>query len=270
MFSSNRRHPITDVYLRTQDLHSTMKTTLPQVETVLGSRSMDMAPFQSPESSLEELYAIASAEAELWPEDEEISQYGMNQIHSHFNRFIKDFNTLARALDSRDRRLAYKLMKQASRDGNRLKEAIKKLDVAVKSHQVRLVKRHTEFPEEFPMIRYAMAKIDPQAAHELKGMDVDQWCLLPGVDLEDQNQIDSIARVISANRVPGQSFELRVRSKAPGRPLLVMKRLYYRFAKEEDLFKYAPLWGNPDKIFVTAAKPSFRIVWVFDRERVGW
>ena len=46
--------------------------------------------------------------------------------------------------------------------------------------------------------------------------------------------------------------------------------LYYLFATEEDLFKVAHLWGNPDKIFVTASKPSFRIVWVFDRERVGW
>ena len=259
MFSSNRRHPLMDVYFRTKDLTSTMKTTLTQIETVLGPRSMDMVPLQDADSSHWELYAIVSAEFKVWSEDGEISEYGMKQIHSLFNRFIKEFNTLTRVLESRNARLADKLMKQAGRDGNRLKEAIKKLDLAVKSHQIRLVKRHTEFPEEFPKIRYAMAKLDPQAAQDLKGMDVDRWCSLPGVDLEDRKQIASIAKLI-LGRVPGQSFELRVRSKAPGQPLLLAKRLYYRFATEEDVFKIAHLWGNPDRIFVTASKPSFRIV----------
>ncbi len=270
MFSSNRLHPIMDVYVRTKDLISTMKTSLAQIETVLGPRSMDMVPLQSQESSFKELYFTVRAEVGVWKEDGEISEYGMNQIHSLFNRFIKEFNTLTRVLESRNARLADKLIKQARRDVNRLKEAIKKLDLAVKSHQVRLVKRHTEFPEEFPKIRYAMAKLDPQAAQDLKGMDVDRWCSLPGVDLEDRKQIDTIAKVILAKRVPDQSFELRVRSKAPGQPLLLAKRLYYLFATEEDVFKIAHLWGNPDRIFVTASKPSFRIVWVFDRERVGW
>jgi hypothetical protein len=161
-------------------------------------------------------------------------------------------------------------MKQAKRDVERLMEAINRLEVAVKSHRIRLVKWHTDFPEEFPKIRHAIAILDPKAAKNLRGMDIDRWCSLPGVDLEDQRQIISIAKVILANRVPDQSFELRVRSKAPGHPLLLVKRLYNQFATEEDVFKYARLWGNPEKIFVTATKPSFRIVWVFDRERVGW
>ena len=263
-----RRHPLMNVYRRMQNLNSTMAKTLAQLGTVLGPRNLAINPFRVSDSSSKQLSTIIRQEVKFCSEDGEISQSALSQIIRLYKQVDRDLRHLDREL--RDRRLADKLLKKANRDSNRLGEAIEDLVRAGKSHQVRLVKGHTDFPEEFVMIRKAMERLDNRAAQDLRGMDVDRWCLLPGVDLEDLKQIDSIAKAILASRVSDQSFELRVRSKAPGHPLLLMKRLHYRFATEEDLFKYAQEWGNPDKIFVTASKPSFRIVWVFDRERVGW
>ena len=177
MLPLKRRHPLMNVYYRMKDLNSTMETTLGRVGTVLGPRNLAINPFRFSDSSLKQLYTTIRMEVKFCSEDGEISQFAMSQIIRLYKQVDRDLRHLDR--EFRDRRLADKLLKKANRDSDRLGKAIEELVRAGKSHQVRLVKGHTDFPEEFVKIRQALAKLDSRTAQDLRGMDVDRWCSLP-------------------------------------------------------------------------------------------
>ena len=114
-----------------------------------------------------------------------------------------------------------------------------------------------------------MAWISPSAAEELKGEMVDPWCEWPGLDAEEPRQVESVAKLILTSRQPGQSYDLGCRSSTPGRPLKWIRR-YYHFPTLDEVMRGAELLDSPEKLYISASKPTWRIIWTFDREPVGW
>ena len=131
------------------------------------------------------------------------------------------------------------------------------------------MRQHTDYPEQFLKIRESLARTNPNAAKELRGLEVDSWCEWPGLDLIYPHQVDSIAKLVVLSQEENQSYELRCRSWVIGRRLKLMD-WFPDFPTEEEVFICAELFKRPDKIYVAAIKPTWRIVWVFDRETVGW
>ena len=114
-----------------------------------------------------------------------------------------------------------------------------------------------------------MVRINPKAAEDLKGEMVDSWCDWPGLDAGEPRQVESIAKLILTSREPRQSYELRCRSSTPGRPLKFIRR-YYHFPTDDEVMRVAELLDLPEKIYLSAAKPTWRIIWTFDQDTLGW
>jgi hypothetical protein len=76
-----------------------------------------------------------------------------------------------------------------------------------------------------------------------------------------------MAKLILAIRVPEQEFELRYSSNLPGRPRLRMTHPT-GFPTREEVALEAEAYKRPEKIYVVALRPTWRVVWVFDRDDV--
>ena len=270
MLFIRRRHPVEQVHLKLLGLVAALNRVLPQLRAAFGERSLAIDDLQGPESNYSRLRMAVYVEFKSWSGDGETSQIETDSIVAHFGRFEADLKRVYQRLAKSDRQLADDVLKKVIPASDKLGGAIQNLRKAIGSGRVRVARYHTDYPEEFYKIRQAMAKFNPKAAQQLKGMAVDRWCDWPGLELENPLQEDLIAKLVLASREQDQSYELRYRSKSAGRPLLLMKRFYDRFPSEDQVIDYAGRWDNPDKIYVAVAKPTWRVVWIFDRETVGW
>ena len=269
MLFIKRRHPIEQVRLKLRCLVAAMNSVLPQLRAAFGERSMAINDLQGPASNYSRLRMTANVEFKSWSLDGETSQTEADSIVQHFRRFEADLKLTYQRLARLDRQLADDVLKKVISASDKLGIAIQNLRKAIGSGRVRVARYHTDYPEEFFKIRQAMAKFNPKAAQQLKGMDVDRWCGWPGLDLENPRQAELIAKLVLTSRELDQTYELRCRSKFAGRPLRLMRR-YDRFPTEDQVIECAGRWGRPDKIHVAVAKPTWRVVWIFNREWVGW
>lgn len=265
-----RRHPMENVRLKMRDLVVAWDQALRRLRVASGRRHLGIDDLEAPGSNFSLLRTTVFFEVIGWAADGETSYIETKTIFRYFGRFEAELKGAYRRLAKSDRHLADDVLKKVVRAADKLGDAIQSLRKAVASRRIRAVKYHTVFPEEFSKIRQAMVKFNSKAARELKGMDVDRWCESPGVNIEDPRQVDMIAKLILVSREMDQCYELRCRSKALGRPLRLMRRLYDIFPSWDRVIECADRWGSPDKIYVAATKPTWRVVWVFDRETVGW
>ena len=270
MLFIRRRHPIEHVHLKLRRLVAALNIVLPQLRGAVGERSLANYDLQGPESNYSHLRMAVSVDFKSWSGDGETSQIETDTIVAHLRRFEADLKRVHQRLANSDRKLADDLLQKVVPASDKLGRAIQNLKKAIGSGRIRVTRYHTDYPEEFFKIRQAMAKFNPKAAQQLKGMDVDRWCDWPGLALENPLQVNLIVKLVLANREEDQSYELRYRSKSAGRPLLLMKRFYDRFPSEDQVIDYAGRWDSPDKIYVAVAKTTWRVVWIFDRETVGW
>ncbi len=200
------------------------------------------------------------------------SREGVDQIRSGFRQFMAAFWGLRRKFDSvipprMGPPLTKKMLRDMFRSAKRLDSAIQKLSRAVCARQIKTVIARGQYPEEFAKVRDAMANLNPKVAKILTGADVDLWCDWPWLDPEDLHQVLRIAKLILAIKVPEQEFELRYSSNLPGQPRLRMTHPA-GFPTREDVAAEAEAYKRPEKIYVAALRPTWRIVWVFDRDDV--
>ncbi len=47
-------------------------------------------------------------------------------------------------------------------------------------------------------------------------------------------------------------------------------RQFLSFPTREEVLIYAELFKHPERTYVTAIRPTWRVVWIFDRGTVGW
>ena len=81
-----------------------------------------------------------------------------------------------------------------------------------------------------------MARINPKAAEQLRGAEVDSWCEWLGLDPDDDiKRVNLIAKLILVDWDENQCYELWCRSGAPGRPLKFMRRFWGNFPTADDL-----------------------------------
>jgi len=200
------------------------------------------------------------------------SRQGVDQISSGFSRFMAALRNLKRNIDSvipsrMAPPLTKKMLQDLFRSAKRLDAAVQELSRAVRARRIKTVNTRGQYSEEFVKVREAMATLNPKVAENLTGADVDPWCDWPGLDPENRQQVLRIAKLILATRVPEQEFELRYSSNLPGRPRLRMTHPA-GFPTRKDLAAEAEAYKRPQKIYVVALKPTWRVMWVFDRDDV--
>ncbi|MDP2949458.1 MAG: hypothetical protein Q8P22_07960 [Chloroflexota bacterium] len=134
-----------------------------------------------------------------------------------------------------------------------------------------LASLETEFSTAGPLsgpvlrLRETLAKLDKKAARGLRLEDLHSWCArFPEVRWDDPEECRRVARVVLLDMVPGQLWEVRYRSTAPGRPLLLVRQSV-SFPDEESLDDCDQACGSRSNYYVAATRPRWRIVWTFSR-----
>lgn len=237
----------------------------PQGHRILGD-------FWGRDSRLASLGSAIREEVDAWTRYGAVSIDGVNFISYCQAGFSRDLMELHRRLSSTGLEQAGDILGDilgdVRRDAQKLGRVIATLDRQLEAGDFPVVGRHTRYPDEFTLIKGAMAGLDQDAAKELGGEEVDDWCEWPGFNREDPEHPKRIARLILLDRESGQEYRLRHRLELPGRPL--MERRCDGFPTPEDLDEYARSWGCPLTIYAAAAKPTWRIAWTFRREPGGW
>ena len=230
-------------------------------ERILGNLIGQHRAFASLRSSVRK-------EVRAWTVFHAVSLVGFDDITSGFSYFAASFEEIIRKLPPDPSQRTLKLLGAVRQETRKLGTAITRLDNQVRSQRVEVVQRHRGNLQEFVKIRAAVASIDQKGAKELDGDEVDYFCEWPGVDLDDPEQLEKIANLILLNRDRHQKFELRCRLAKPGRPL--MRARCIEFPSLNEVQEFALAWEEPQKIYVAATRPTWRIVWVFERESGGW
>ncbi len=273
MFSIfDRRHPLEIALRRCQDLSRHVD----RFQQRIGGRNSNAIQLvnerKALRSSLHFLQWAIQKEVKARSVYGVTSREGVDQVKSGFSRFMAALWDLKRNINSVGPsrvgpRLTGEMLQDMFRAVKRLDAAVQKLSRAVCARQIKTVIARGQYPEEFAKVRDAMATLDPKLAKNLTGADVDPWCEWPGLDPEDRQQALRIAKLILAIRVPEQEFELRYSSNLPGRPRLRMTHPA-GFPTREEVAAEAEAYKRPGKIYVVALRPTWRIVWVFDRDDV--
>lgn len=218
--------------------------------------------------------SFASLRSSVWKESIAFTVYhavscvGLEDIGRSFWAFSADFEELHRRIPSAHSRRTKGYLNGIRRATRKLGVAINVLHEQVRSERIRVVQSHGRYRREFVKIREAMAVFDGKGATNLNGDEVDYFCEWPGVDLEDPEQLERIAKLIPLDHVRNQEYELRCRLDKPGRPLMQARCL--AFPSVEEVESFALSWDLPKKIFVAATKPTWRVAWVFERQNGGW
>lgn len=191
-----------------------------------------------------------------------LSLAGVDDINRRFQRFLSGLGEMEERLRSTDLQLANRLRRVIDR-ALKLHDAIIELGNNVRVGRVMAVPEHGSCPDEYLKLKEAISKVDRESAAELTAREVDRWSQWPGIDTGDPQQVRRLARLILLlKQEPVQTFEVRCRSRALGRPLLLMGYAS-GFPSEEEVQWFASSWKEPGAIYVAVTKPSWRIVWIF-------
>lgn len=123
-------------------------------------------------------------------------------------------------------------------------------------------------PSSEPAIKLleALRKLDKRAAKGLSLQELRYWCTrFPEVRWDDPREARRVAGVVLLARFPGQVWEVRRRSTAPGRPLLLVIQSLF-FPDEESLDACDQVCGRQSSYYVAATRPRWRIAWRFRPE----
>ena len=269
MIYTRKIHPVVKIHEKMQKLKTSVSAVPTHLRPVGRPLDNTSADIWGASSSLMELQWSVKREFEAWSADGETSQQETKEIADCFGRFGADLHRLCQGQANTNHKITNKLLKDIIGAAYEMARAVDQLEKAVAADRILVVRQHTDYPKQFLKIKEAMTRLNPDAAMQLRGQEVDYLCEWPGVNLSDSHEVESMAKLIMLDKQEHQIFELRCRSKTPGRHLKLMM-WYPEFPPEEALFTNAQLFKRPEKIYVAAIKPTWRIVWVFDRETEGW
>ena len=111
----------------------------------------------------------------------------------------------------------------------------------------------------------AVKKLDKQAAKNVQMEDLLRWChdFLP-IDWDDAELVLRMVRIYLLAQAPFQVWEVRHRSEAPGRPLILLTESE-TFPDEELLDFCNENYGFHREYYIAARYPSWRVVWKSSR-----
>ncbi len=263
----SHQHPIEKTYIKSRDMAVAVNK-LMRIRDQIGRSPNMYYCIVSLNERKWNLQTSVGNEFEWWSVCGASSRQGTWKIKYCFRRFLAALRELDKNLASKDRPPGRKLVDDVARAAGDLGSAITRLGKAVLSGSVKVLEAHGRYPEVFAKIRDAMLTLDKQAAEELTGPEVDSWCW-PRLDIDIPHEVLRMAKLILLSKVPDQVFGLSVQSSAPGRPLKLMTR-QTKFPTEEELRVLGWEMGGPVKIYVVAFKPTWRKVWTFVPDDVGW
>ena len=241
----------------------------PRLRTIGQRRGLSEGDIMGPTSNFSYVRNAVKREYVAWSADGETSRNGTKDIAYWFQRFEADVHRLNQWYIGSNQKSADRVLKNVIVAANKTASAIEGLNKAVSAGRMVVVGQHTEYLKQFLATREAMARLNRDAAKRLRGQEVDHWCEWPGLNYLDSCEVEKMAKLIMLAQEEGQTYELRYRAAVPSQNTKLMN-WSYDFPSEESLHDSAELFRRPDKIFVAAVKPTWRIVWVFDRETEGW
>ena len=265
-----RRHPLEKVHAKMNDLVVAWKALLAQSGVGRGKRQPVTGPLAGSNFRFENLKHAVRSEVVAWSACGETSDPKTKTIVSSIAAFQAEKGRLHDHLATQDPKVAKNVLKDVKAATNHLASAIKELEDSVASRGIRVVRLHTACPKQFLRIRKVMAGINPKAAQQLIGTEVDSWCMWPGLRPDDDiSRVNAVAKLILVNWQENQCYELRCPSSVSGRYMKFLHR-FWEFPTVDDLHDCTQRYERPEKIYVAATKPTWRTVWVFDREEEGW
>jgi len=150
----------------------------------------------------------------------------------------------------------------------KIHQNINKLDSAIRRlmEQAAAYPRPTDmetdpFYEEPRKLREAIHALDKRAAKNLKLQELDRWfSVLPAIDWHNPLRVRRVAKIYLLSQEPFQVWEVRYRSDAPGRPLVLLIETV-TFPDLEFLAKCDETYGFHEEYYIAARIPCWRIVW---------
>ena len=181
-----------------RSLVAALNAVLSQLRVVRGQHGPVMHDISGPNSNFKRLQGAVHEEFVAWSADGETSYIETKNIADCFGLYRTDLKRWQERLATADQHLADYMLRDIVRAANQLVGTIRGLQESVASRRIRVVRHHTDYPEECLKIREALSRMNPNAAKELRGMEVDSRCEWPGLDPVDHHQVDSIAKLPSS------------------------------------------------------------------------
>ena len=87
---------------------------------------------------------------------------------------------------------------------------------------------------------------------------LDAWVVnFTGIDWQDRKMVDRVAKLFVLDNIPRQTWELRYRSRMPGRPYVLVVETFDLPGPEFLEVQRLP----PAEYYIAATLPTWRIVW---------
>lgn len=111
-------------------------------------------------------------------------------------------------------------------------------------------------------LRNAIRALDKRAARKLSLEDLARWCgRIPVFDWDDPRLLCRLAKFYLASLETFQVWEIRYRSRAPGRPLNLLT-ITSELPDPEFLQACNEMYGPHDVYYIAATVPRWRVVWL--------
>ena len=146
-----------------------------------------------------------------------------------------------------------KVREETSRLGESVRLVMKALDQQAEADMER--SSYYEIPR---ILRQAIKRRDGRLVKNLSLTYLDAWVVnFTGIDWQDNKMVDKVANLFVLDNIPGQTWELRRKSRMPGRPYVLVVETVFLPGPE-----FLEAQGMPPAEYYIAARlPSWRIVW---------
>ena len=194
-----------------------------------------------------------------------VSPLDVSALSSSFESIMGELRWLSRkqvlgdALPSR-----HPLFKKVIEEAGRLDRSLKNLAAAT-SWKNYFSDREKDPVNDVPRrLSAAIRDLDKKAAKKINLEELEQLCSYFPVDWEDPQTVPRIAKIYLLRLILFQVWEVRYRSEAPGRPLVLAIATSY-FPDPELLTWCDTTYGYQKEYHFAARYPSWRLVW-----RTSW
>ena len=145
-----------------------------------------------------------------------------------------------------------------------VREEIRKLGESVRlvmralDQQAEADMEHSSYYEIPRILRHAVKSQDSRLVKNLRLTALDAWVVnFTELDWQNKKMVDKVAKIFVLDNYLGQSWELRYRSKLPGRPyVLMLTTVHLPGPDAVELYSLPPA-----EYYIAAKLPSWRIVW---------
>ena len=261
-----RRDPLSEVVKGTSRIEKAINdlaSKFPRNSESPKSGARRLIPLQHNLNDMRRLINNLSQEREV---SGTISSIGASSLSNSFEsimaelRWLNSGQLLGDAFPSR-----HPLFKTAVKEAGRLQSELNRL--AAKANWTNeLVDREKDHLYEVPRrLGAAIRDLDKKAAKNVSLEELGQWCFnFPPIDWEDQQMVQRAAKVYLLNLIRFQVWEVRYRSEAPGRPL-VLTIATSEFPDLELLTWCDATYGYQKEYQFAVRYPSWRLAW-----RTSW